>query len=196
MLIKAATSLFAERGYEATTTRAIGERVGCSEALIQNYFGGKEGLLLAVMRSSREWEEYRTFFRRSLCISMEQEATEHLNYVVKGLAERTPHLRILVSRALVDPAFQTRFGELTLRSPIVAEITARFERYQQAGMLSDAAPIGSAAELLVDMGFQLGFVHPQLNGHSAAHIAALTRDFTHLFARALQPCACDNADGG
>ena len=186
LLIKAAMALFAERGYEATTTRAIGERVGCSEALIQNYFGGKEGLLLAVMRSGREWEQYRAFFRRPLCSSMEQEATEHLDHVVKGLADRTPYLRILMSRALVDPAFRTRFGELTLRTHIVAEVTARLERCRQAGMLSDAGPITSAAELLVDMGFQLGFAHPQLDGHDRSHVATLTRDFAHLFARALQ----------
>lgn len=185
-LIQAATDLFAERGYDATTTRAIGERVGCSEALIQNYFGGKDGLLLAVMRSGHLWDEYVAFFRRPLCRSIKAEAAEHLAYVVKGLADRTPQLRILMSRALVDPSFQGRFGEQTLRRQIVSQVAARFERYREAGMLGKAVPISSAVEWLVDMGFHLGFVHPQFVGDDAGHIATLTRDFARLFARAVR----------
>jgi AcrR family transcriptional regulator len=192
MLIEGATALFAERGYDATTTRAIGDRVGCSEALIQNYFGGKEGLLLAVMQSGSEWEEYRAFFRRPLCGSIEQEAIEHLNYVAKGLVARTPYLRILMSRALVDPSFRARFGELTLRTLIVSEVAARLERCRQADMLGDAGSIPSTAEWLVDMGFLLGFVHPQLDGYDAAQITSMTRDFAHFFARAVQFSKEDN----
>lgn len=186
-LVEAATALFAERGYESTTTRAIAERVGCSEALIQNYFGGKEGLLLAVMRSGREWDAYLAFFRRPLCASIEEEATEHLAYVIEGLTERAPHLRILVSRTLVDPSFRASFGKYTLRRNVVADVTARFDRYRQAGMLSDAAPTSSMAEWLVDMGFHLGFVRPHLLGDEPDHVAALTRDFARLFGRATQP---------
>src|SRR6478735_10949915 len=48
-LLDAAASLFDERGYEATTVREIGERAGVDTALIARYFGGKEGLYLAVL---------------------------------------------------------------------------------------------------------------------------------------------------
>ena len=185
-LLAAATALFAECGYEASTTRAIAERVGCSEGLIQNYFGGKEGLLLAVMRSGRDWEEYRAFFRRPLCASIEQEAREHLAHVVARLADRAAHLRILVSRALVDPAIRAHFVALTLRRQVVEEVAARFVGYAEAGMLADAAPVTSVAEWLVDMGFHLGFVHPQLLGGGPDEVTALARDFARLFARAVQ----------
>ena len=183
-LIAAATAVFAERGYDAATTRAIAEQVGCSEALIQNYFGGKEGLLLTVMRSDSEWEEYRAFFRRPLCTSIEQEASEHLTHVVAGLADRASRLRILMSRALVDPALRARFAELTLRRQVVEEVQARFALYAEAGMLGDVTPVASAVEWLVDMGFQLGFVQPQLLGRDPDELATLTRDYTRLFARA------------
>ena len=43
-----------ERFLIATTTRAIAARAGCSEGLIQNYFGGKEGLLMAVMHAGAD----------------------------------------------------------------------------------------------------------------------------------------------
>ncbi len=185
-LIEAATALFAERGYESTKTRMIAERVGCSEALIQNYFGGKDGLLLAVMRSGGEWETYLAFFRRPLCASMEEEAAEHLTYVIKGLTARAPYLRILVSRALVDPSFQASYGEYTLRKQVLAALTERFDRCRQTGMLSDSVPISAVAEWLVDMGFHLGFIHPHLLGHKPAQVTGLARDFARLFGRAVQ----------
>jgi AcrR family transcriptional regulator len=48
-LLDAATALFDERGYHATTVREIGERAGVDAALIARYFGGKEGLYLAAV---------------------------------------------------------------------------------------------------------------------------------------------------
>lgn len=48
-LVDAASALFDERGYEATTIRQIGERAGVDAALIARYFGGKEGLYLATL---------------------------------------------------------------------------------------------------------------------------------------------------
>src|SRR6266516_2875442 len=48
-LVDAATALFDERGYEATTIRQIGELAGVDAALIARYFGGKEGLYLATL---------------------------------------------------------------------------------------------------------------------------------------------------
>jgi AcrR family transcriptional regulator len=48
-LLEAATSLFDERGYDATTIREIGARADVDSALIARYFGGKEGLYLATL---------------------------------------------------------------------------------------------------------------------------------------------------
>ncbi|MEV7603081.1 helix-turn-helix domain-containing protein [Kitasatospora sp. NPDC089797] len=50
LLIQAALELFAERGFDRTTTREIGERAGVDPALIARYFGGKTQLYLATVR--------------------------------------------------------------------------------------------------------------------------------------------------
>ncbi len=42
--------LFADRGFERTTIREIGERAGVDPALIARYFGGKTQLYLATVR--------------------------------------------------------------------------------------------------------------------------------------------------
>jgi AcrR family transcriptional regulator len=48
-LVVAARQLFAELGFERTTMRTVAARAGVDPALIYHYFGGKEGLLAAVL---------------------------------------------------------------------------------------------------------------------------------------------------
>ena len=49
-LLTAAATLFAEHGYDRTTTREIAERAGVDATLIARYFGSKAGLYLAALR--------------------------------------------------------------------------------------------------------------------------------------------------
>ncbi|MGW2837719.1 TetR family transcriptional regulator [Streptomyces sp. NPDC001493] len=53
LLLEAAAGLFAERGFDRSTTREIGERAGVDPALIARYFGGKAQLYLAVLDLDR-----------------------------------------------------------------------------------------------------------------------------------------------
>lgn len=47
-ILAAAAELFAERGYKATTTRAIAERAGVNEVTVFRRFGSKRGILEAI----------------------------------------------------------------------------------------------------------------------------------------------------
>ncbi|WNI21422.1 MULTISPECIES: TetR family transcriptional regulator [unclassified Streptomyces] len=49
-LLKAASELFAEHGYDRTTARAIGSRAGVDPTMIARYFGGKAQLYVATLR--------------------------------------------------------------------------------------------------------------------------------------------------
>lgn len=49
-ILVAATQLFAREGYNATSVRAIAQAAGANLALVNYYFGSKEGLYLAVLR--------------------------------------------------------------------------------------------------------------------------------------------------
>ena len=51
-IIKAAERLFAERGYEATSIRAIVARARVNQAAINYHFAGKEGLYREVLRAA------------------------------------------------------------------------------------------------------------------------------------------------
>jgi AcrR family transcriptional regulator len=53
-LLNAAAALFEERGFDATTTREVGERAGVDAAMIKRYYGSKEGLYIATLADARE----------------------------------------------------------------------------------------------------------------------------------------------
>jgi len=53
-LISVATRLFAERGYEATTTAAIAEAAGVTEPILYRHFDSKQGLFVAIVREMSE----------------------------------------------------------------------------------------------------------------------------------------------
>ena len=51
LLLDAAGELFAERGYDRTTLREVGERAGVDPAMVARHFGSKVGLYLATLRA-------------------------------------------------------------------------------------------------------------------------------------------------
>lgn len=54
-ILQAAKALFAERGYEGTTTSTIARAAGTSESQMMKHFGGKEGVLEAIFEEG--WQE-------------------------------------------------------------------------------------------------------------------------------------------
>jgi AcrR family transcriptional regulator len=52
-MVAVAEQIFAERGYQAASMDEIAERVGISKPMIYEYFGSKEGLLVACIRQAR-----------------------------------------------------------------------------------------------------------------------------------------------
>lgn len=49
-ILDAARSLFAERGYQGTTIRAVAQQAGVNPALVHHYFTSKEQLFIAALR--------------------------------------------------------------------------------------------------------------------------------------------------
>jgi AcrR family transcriptional regulator len=52
-LLRAAVELFADRGFDRTTARDIGERAGVDPALIARYFGNKAQLYIEALHAER-----------------------------------------------------------------------------------------------------------------------------------------------
>jgi AcrR family transcriptional regulator len=112
-LLGAAARLFAQKGYENTRTLEIAKEAKVNEALIGRYFGGKEGLLLAILRdegSSQSLIESEGFQTSADVIPAPSEGLsirDALMVFFKAgearVKEREEFMRIALSRSLVDP---------------------------------------------------------------------------------------------
>ncbi len=99
MLIEAARAVFAENGYERATVRSIAARAGVDAAMVNHWFGGKEGLfaqavlklpfepeeLLAVLRDGPE-EELGTRIARTFLTRWDGAGGETFQALVRSIA--------------------------------------------------------------------------------------------------------------
>lgn len=83
-ILRAAEKLFAEFGYEGTSTRQISKESGANMAMINYYFGSKEGVFLEIM------EDRISGFKTQLNLIAEEPipAKEKLLKVVEQYAKR------------------------------------------------------------------------------------------------------------
>ena len=104
-LIVAALKLFANKGYDATTTREIAASAGCAEGLIHRYFNGKAGLLPALMeyRVSQEVADLTHHIRPAH--TFEDEYLQLVSWALEHMWEDREFLRVAIPRALLDPGF-------------------------------------------------------------------------------------------
>jgi len=106
-ILKAAERLFADRGYEETSIRAIVAKARVNQAAINYHFGGKDGLYREVLRTA-----FRALTERQLAhaqemkgMSRENALAEFIRHQLHPLGERgelSRHLRIF-NREAVRP---------------------------------------------------------------------------------------------
>src|SRR5437879_7029294 len=102
-LVAAASKLFASRGYVSSTTRDIAAAAGCAEGLIHRYFGGKEGLLLALTKRqvSQEVVDLATL---PLAPTMADEVVQLVEWAVERTWQAREFCKVVIPRALLYPA--------------------------------------------------------------------------------------------
>jgi AcrR family transcriptional regulator len=98
-ILKAAERLFAERGYDATSVRAIVAKARVNQAAINYHFAGKDGLYREVLRMSfRALTEHQlSHARETTMMSREQALGEFVRHQLRPLLARdelSRHLRI------------------------------------------------------------------------------------------------------
>jgi AcrR family transcriptional regulator len=92
-MLEAAREVLAADGYSGTTTRAVAERAGVQLSLVHYHFGGKRGLLAAVL----EHENERLLGRQQALYAKEEPLAEKWRTACAYLQEdlRSGYVRIL-----------------------------------------------------------------------------------------------------
>ena len=141
-LIDIARSLFAERGYEATSVEEVAQRAGVSKPVVYEHFGGKEGLYAVVV--DREMSALLDRITSSLTNNrsrprLEQVVLALLTYV----EERTDGFRLLIRDS---PASITSGTYATLLNDAVSQVASILAGdFTRRGLDPELAPLYAQA---------------------------------------------------
>jgi AcrR family transcriptional regulator len=182
-LIAAATTLFASRGFEATTTREIAAKAGCAEGLIHRYFQGKAGLLLAIVESRASQEVHDLTHRLKAAPTIQQEVRQLVDFEVSRMWEDREFFRVIIPRLFVDPSFGDRISKIgpLQRARLIRE---RLRKYKASRNLSKAE-LDALAHFVGVIGFMFGFMRPVTLGHDRARARRMAETMASLVGRAL-----------
>jgi AcrR family transcriptional regulator len=145
-ILDRAIEVFAERGAEGTSLRAIGEAIGVSHAALKHYFASREELLIEVYRAAEERSIVEDRPPADVSVVGIMTHAARRNHGVPGLVQL---YSTLVAAALDEgnelsrAFFGARFADLR------RFLAARVEAEQAAGRIrTDIAPEAAAALII------------------------------------------------
>jgi len=193
-LLAAGVQVFADRGYDAATTREVAQAAGVNEQLIQRYFGGKGGLLLAIIERFGE-EERRGCAMPPPCASIEAEVQGFLEYHLERACEIADVTKVALHRSLCDPEIAREIGRqfAETRMPLLRQ---RLDALRARGLIDPAADLEAAATALSSLSFGLAFVDQLVFGADCERLRRVTRHVARVYATALAPRANEDATSG
>jgi AcrR family transcriptional regulator len=184
-LLAAGVQVFAERGYDAATTREVAQAAGVNEQLIQRYFGGKAGLLLAVIERFGEAErESCSLPPPGGCV--EAEIQGFLDFQLEHACEVGDFLKVALHRSLCDPEAAGEIGRqfAETRVPLLCQ---RLAALREGGLIDEGADLEAAATALSSLSFGLAFVDQLVFGADCERLRRVTRHVAKVYAAGLAP---------
>ena len=142
-LIGVALRLFATRGFSGTTTKAIAEAAGVSEAIIFRHFSGKEALYLAILREQARQDGYYKTMRllRGLAARNDDEGLIfHLVLRTIESFERDPDFHRLLLYAALEGHPLAKVSRRVLGIPLFKLLLNYVKRRQKAGGFRPGRP--------------------------------------------------------
>lgn len=97
-IVAAATGLFGERGFRATTVRAIAERAGVSAALVTHHFGSKEALRRECDGRIADLLDRKRHRRDSPAAILDEALSGYGPYLARMLGDEEPSSQALFRR--------------------------------------------------------------------------------------------------
>jgi AcrR family transcriptional regulator len=184
-LLAAGVQVFAERGYDAATTREVAQAAGVNEQLIQRYFGGKEGLLLAIIERFGE-QERRCCAMPPPGSCVEAEIQGFLDFQLEHACEVGDITKVALYRSLCDPRLAREIGRQFAETRIPL-LQRRLEALRERGLIDRGADLEAAATALSSLSFGLAFVDQLVFGTDCERLRRVTRHVAQVYAAGLAP---------
>jgi AcrR family transcriptional regulator len=149
-ILSAASSVFAEKGYQRATTREIADLAGVSEGLIYSYFETKDHLLLAIL------EKLASSGLDELAFEGEDQATNQniLRRTIQirhgFLDEMDSMMRATMGEAISNAHFRDHYFE-QLVNPALKSMEKEIEQWIQSGKIDPTDPKAASRFLLAEI---------------------------------------------
>ena len=183
-LLRAGLEVFSRYGYDAGTTKMVAAEAGLSEELITRYFGGKAGLLLAVLAAFID-EETNNANYPPAADGVEEEIRQFLLYRHARLLESQSFFRTLVPRVMLDATLRDRLEPLLAREATV--LHERLSGHQKRRLIRQDADLEAAALMISGQSFLISFIFRVTTNLDDAYLAHIISEFARNMARGLAP---------
>ncbi len=183
-LLRAGLEVFSRHGYDAATTKTVAAEAGLNEQLITRYFGGKSGLLLAILNTFVEEEADDTNYPPALD-SVEEEIRRFLLYRHGRFQESQEFFRTFVPRILVDASIRDKLQEILLQKRTV--LRCRLSTLQQRDLIRPDADLEAACLMMSAQSFFISFMARVSTSLDDAFLKHQLSEFAKCMARGLAP---------
>lgn len=153
-MIKAGREAFARYGYERSTVREIAAAAGCAEGLVHRYFGGKHGLLEAVLAARHETAE-ANIINLPEAPTLEEELLQFLFWYIDSVREDKSGFVLFFSQVPFDDTLWPLYDQYFDRHMSV--IATRLLPFQARGEICPITDVAVLAGILHSLSFDLGF---------------------------------------
>jgi AcrR family transcriptional regulator len=144
VLIEAALSLFARKGFQGTTTKEIAAAAGCSEATLFKHFATKDDLYAAILETKARREESLT--RTMQEVNGEDDAAVFRAFgreILPHMESDLPLMRLLLFSALEGQGLAQNFFESKVRR-FHESLSSYIEKRIAAGAFRPVDPLVAA----------------------------------------------------
>lgn len=184
-LIDAATQVFAEKGYDAATTREVAERAACSEGLIHRYFGGKSGLLMAIIERKADAVMDTSSEAASEPTDLGDDIRDMLLSPIQTFWDEREFMRVCVARSVVDADVGRLIGD-RLSGSRVRSNAARLRLHQRAGRIRPDVDVEAVALSLSGLSFATGFFVQVVFETNRHEVRRMAREMAKVIVRGIE----------
>jgi AcrR family transcriptional regulator len=173
----------------------VAERAGCSEGLLHRYFGGKRGLLLAVLerRAAALEATYAAEFPRTE--NLEDDIRQLFALNLRTSWEGREGMRVSISQAAIDRAVGLQIASL-FNDVRVRMIRERLAEHLAAGRIAPGADLDAAAHGITGAAFSMGFFGQVVFEMDRARATRYADQFARTIARGLAAAPTNSAEDG
>ena len=183
-IMEAASRLFADKGFERTTTKAIASEAGVAEGSIYTYFRSKRDILLAFAEEVG-LESARRVFEEMEGLPDEELVTAFIDSRLRLFQEYGPVIKALIGQALFDPEI-AQMVRTRIVFPAAEVMRAYIERRIQEGRFRGVDP-DAAVKALLSQHLGMVVLHSILSEdvRDVSWSPQLARELAHLFLRGI-----------